>query len=344
MLEQRKIVALGKSSLVISLPKYWLNTNQLKRGDSVSLTMQRDRSLVVYPKSGMDKRDDIITLHIEANEAPISIVRRIVACYLNGYNRIRLISKNTFSVSQQKAIRNIIQKLYMSLMESGSKSMYIETLLDETRASIDSSVSRIHTLTKSMYNDVLNALRTLDGDLAKIVYSSDDDVDHFAYFILRLLNSIATDPTLANSLNFDAVDCLHYQTLAQTIEHIADQAKNIARSIIMLQSEPQKYLTLVLPILELTSDYGNEVVMSYDRAVKSFFSKNFREANNILETRSSLEQLNLDVTSRFFSSQVKSSTICCASCTIRDNLRGTMENAMHLARITIDRFYKKKEI
>ena len=42
---------LGRSSMVISLPKNWLKLNELKKGDVVSYALQRDRSLVVYPSA-----------------------------------------------------------------------------------------------------------------------------------------------------------------------------------------------------------------------------------------------------------------------------------------------------
>jgi len=36
-MEQRKIMSLGRSSLVISLPKYWVQLNELKQGDVATL-------------------------------------------------------------------------------------------------------------------------------------------------------------------------------------------------------------------------------------------------------------------------------------------------------------------
>jgi phosphate uptake regulator len=47
--EQREIMSLGRSSLVVSLPKYWVELNELKRGDIVSMAINRDRSLVIFP-------------------------------------------------------------------------------------------------------------------------------------------------------------------------------------------------------------------------------------------------------------------------------------------------------
>ena len=48
-MDQRKVMSLGRSSLVISLPKRWVEMNELERGDTISLEVLRDRSLVVFP-------------------------------------------------------------------------------------------------------------------------------------------------------------------------------------------------------------------------------------------------------------------------------------------------------
>lgn len=87
-MEQRKIMSLGRSSLVISLPKHWTQLNELKQGDVVSMAISRDRSLVVSPGVKKNRETNKITLYVEPNEKDIFVVRSIIACYLNGYSSI----------------------------------------------------------------------------------------------------------------------------------------------------------------------------------------------------------------------------------------------------------------
>ncbi len=51
-MEKRKILALGQSSHVISLPKVWLKTNNLNKGDWISVLPQSNGSLFIYPSNG----------------------------------------------------------------------------------------------------------------------------------------------------------------------------------------------------------------------------------------------------------------------------------------------------
>jgi len=83
-MERRKIMALGQSSRVISLPIEWLNRNNLDKGNYVSLDV-RDGTLVVHPESNVREDVKIIKLAIEVDENIDSIIRKIIGAYLNGF-------------------------------------------------------------------------------------------------------------------------------------------------------------------------------------------------------------------------------------------------------------------
>jgi Phosphate uptake regulator len=203
-MEQRKIMSLGRSSLVVSLPKYWIELNELKRGDIVSMAINRDRSLVIFPGTRKQSELPKITLHVESDKDVSYLIRSIVACYLNGYSQIKLVSDKFFTVPQQKAIRRIVHMLYMRIMEADAKEMLIATLIDESKASIETGIQRMYKISSSMCRDAFTALKNQDAALAKSAYAMDDEVDHFSYFLLRLVRRAAVDPALANQLGIGA--------------------------------------------------------------------------------------------------------------------------------------------
>ncbi len=336
-MEQRKIISLGRSSLVVSLPKHWVELNELKQGDTVSMAIQRDRSLIIFPGGGKKRESMKITIEIDPDEKADSIARKVIGCYMNGYFGVRLVSKKIFTVAQQRAIRDIARKLYMRIMESDSKSIYIQTLIDETKVSIETAVRRMHAIAISMYRDVLNSLRDRDKGLAKIVYSLDNDVDHFSFFILRLLRTVFLNPEYSNYLGIEPIDCLDYQTLVHRIEQVADHAANIAKTLIMLEGENER---IPEPIMELILKSGNEVFEAYNKAVNAFFAKDVAEANRIVGLQQRIERLDREIYSKFFTSEPRSASLYCAVCSIRDNIKHTLERAIDIAEITINLSYK----
>lgn len=327
-------MSLGRSSLVVSLPKDWVNANKLKRGDFVSMDVQRDHSLVIFPRARKIKEPKKASLYVDPNDNEDSIVRRLIAYYLNGYSRIEIFSKKIFSAEQLKAIRRVVGILYMRIMESDAKKMYVQTLIDESKASVVSGIQRMHMITVSMCQDALIAFKNLDMSLAKAVISLDDDVDQFSFFLLRLLRSAALDPTLANQLDLEPINCLDYQTLIHRIEHVADVATNISKIVINLiegkQSVSERLLTTLLKA-------GVDAIDSYNTAVYAFFSKDVSNSDEIIERQKRIENQDLArARALVLLTEKKDELLICAICSISDSIKRIAEYAADIAETTLD--------
>jgi phosphate uptake regulator len=338
-MDQRKIMALGKSSLVVSLPKHWTNLNELKQGDVVSLAIQRDRSLAIFPGTGIKKGIKEISIHIDPKEKSSTIKRNIVSCYLNGYTNIRLYSTNIFPVFQQKAIRKIVQILYMRIMDCDAKKMHIVSLMDETKASVTLGIQRMNILSNSMLQDVFSSLETQDPDLAKTTFQIEGDVNHFSYLILRTLRRAALEPEFANKLDFNISDCLDYETLVYRIKQVANSASNIAKSIVLLS---QKQLKISEPLIKLMQDAGNNAQKIYSQSFKAYFSNDIDTAEEMIELAKLVEKSDKEIATWAFLHEKKNPVIICATCSIRERIKRIAEYGTMIAVSTIDRSFSPK--
>ena len=334
---ERRIMSLGRSSMVISLPKNWLQLNELNKGDVVSYAINRDRSLVVYPRAEKKVQQKRTTLRIGQSEDAALITQKILGSFLNGYSGITLISDKIFSVPQRKAIRNMAGRLYMRIMESDSKGIYLQTLTDESKASLEQAIQRMQLISHSMCEDIFTALKNRDIALAKSVFSLDDDVDHFSFFILRLLRNAAQDPILANELRVDPLDCMDHQTLVYRIEHVADYTADIARHMIMLDGTQQK---IPDDVLELMVTAGTEAVDLYVKSANAFFSKDVPFSVEIMKYQKRIEQLDQGIASKAFTGKKKNAELVCAICSIRDNIQRIADCAANIAEIAVNRAFK----
>ena len=334
---ERKVMSLGKSSLVISLPKEWMQLNDLKKGDAISFSIQGDRSLIIYPSNKKKTIPKEITLNIGENEEEVLITQKIIGAFLNGYSGITIVSDKIFSIQQSKAIRSIAGSLYMRVMESDAKGVYIQSLADESKASLEQAVQRMHLISQSMCSDAFKSLKNHDLTLAKTVFSLDDDVDHFSFFILRLIRNAAQDPVLANELRIDPLDCLDYQSLVCSIERAADYAADITKHIIMLDGRKQ---TIPKDVLELMVTAGNEAIDLYTKSVSAFVSKDAAFAVEIMKREERIEKLDIEITSKSFTGEQKTAELVCGLCSIRDDIKKIADCAVNIAEIAVNRAYK----
>jgi phosphate uptake regulator len=337
MFMERKIMSLGKSSLVVSLPKEWMQLNDLKKGETVSFNIQRDRSLVIYPSALKKTELKEINLKIGQNEEEILITQKILGTFLNGYTGITLTSENIFTVPQTKAIRNMAGRLYMRVMEAEPKKVYMQSLMDESKASLEQAIQRMHLISRSMCEGAFTALKNNDVALAKSSFSLDDDVDHFAFFIIRILRNSAQDPHLANELHIDPLDCMDQQMMVSRMEHASDYAAEITKHIIMLNGAKQ---TIPDDVLALMINAGTEVADIYAKSVQAFFAKDVNAAVAIMRHRQKLEKLDVEITSKAFIGPQKSAELVCGICSIRDNIKRISHCTFSIAEIAVNRAFK----
>jgi phosphate uptake regulator len=222
-------------------------------------------------------------------------------------------------------------------MESNSQGVYLQTLTDESKASLEQAIQRMHLIAQSMCEDAFSSLKNRDVALAKSVFSLDDDVDHFSFFILRLLRNAAQDATLANELRIDPLDCMDHQTLVYRIEHAADYATDIALHIIMLDGTQQK---IPDDVLELLVTAGTEAVDLYVKAVSAFFSKDIPFSVEIMKKQHGIEKLDQEIAAKAFTGKQKNAKLVCAICSIRDNIKRIADCAANIAEIAVNRAFK----
>ena len=330
-------MALGKSSLIITLPKEWLNDNDLGRGDRVFLTLQKNRTMTISPTVNIVNRKKEFTIIIEASEDSNSIIRKVIGCYLNGFSIIHLISSNIFNAEQNNAIRTVVRSLYMRIIKSSSSQVELHTLMDESMASVSSGIERMHIITTSMCQDVMMAFREWDVDRASSVIALEDDVDQFMYFLLRLLRSSASSPTLANQLELDMVDILDYQTLVHRIEQVADHTTKIASSLVYLFNENVFLPNHIFHVLLKASEIAFEI---YDLSVEAFLSKNLEHINAIIDKQESINTLEETIKPLPYTEDSSKKDEFCQICIIRDSITRISTNAADIAELAIDNAYK----
>ena len=334
-METRKIMALGKSSLVVSLPKGWIETNDISKGDMVSLEVQRDLSLLVKSSLQVNDKGKRIVVDIDSDASSDSIFRIVIGCYLNGYNDVVLNSDSIFSVKQQQAIRDVVKSLYLRILASNASSVTVQTLMNESMANVRDGVERMHLITLSMCKDVLKAMKTWDLELARSVVALEEDVDQFMFYSLRLLRSAAIDPALANHLDLDMLDCLDYQTLVDLIERVADNVHNVAYSLVQIEEYKDEVPEELWSKLIKTTGAS---ITAYETAIEVYRQRSVDDCDIIIDERYRLSQLARSITP--FPNITVNIPFFYPLFVIRDSVMRIGDYASDIAELTIDKVYK----
>ncbi|MHA1341263.1 MAG: PhoU domain-containing protein [Promethearchaeota archaeon] len=337
-MEQRKIIQLGKSSLVISLPKEWINRTRLKQGDFISLSMENDGSLRLSPIRTEERIQKKIELQIQPNEEKGSLIRSIIGSYLNGYTDINLVAKGSFSTSQHMSIRKIAHRLYIRILEADSKHIYMTVFGDESNIEFTSYIKRMYKISYSMVKDAFEALLNKDLTLARNIYTLSEDVDHFYIFLIRLLRRTALDPSMCKKINIAPLDCQDFTLLINRINHVANHAATIAKQLISLEGKK-----LVIPdkILKTIYEAGKLATKMYEEAFKAFFDENRDNANAVIKKEKEIDDYIISIASQTFTTKDINVMTVCALCSIRDILKRVSDRAVAIAEHAITRSFAR---
>ena len=222
----RRLVKAGQSSHTVSLPKSWIEKNNLSKGDVVYLHEPSDKELIITPESKPETpiKTKEITILID-NKDLSTIQREITAAYINNYSTIALIGDSL--TSKVKDIRNMLHDFVaLEVAEQTAKQVIAKDLLNLKEISIEKTVRRMDMIVRSMLQDGKAAID--DPQLADSVVLRDYEVNRSYFLLMRLLKSALNHKQIADFFDIKNNKIMSYWYLVMNLENFADAAKHFA--------------------------------------------------------------------------------------------------------------------
>jgi len=254
--EFRKVQITGGSTYVVSLPKKWIETVELKPKDQIALIPQPDMSLLLAPRGEL-KPKEVSESIFDASliNRPEAVVTEFIARYLVGYDIIRVKLKDAMT---RGFLRNSIhQKLIgVEIMEENANEIIAQCLLGSIDLPLDRALRRMHILMVFMFKDAIEALRTNDQALAQEIVRRDDEVDRLYLFIVRQLKAAVDNRLLVEEIGLSSPrDCLGYRLIVKSVERSADHAARIARVVLTLEASlEEKIMESLVAVSKLATE------------------------------------------------------------------------------------------
>lgn len=318
----RRLVKSGAASHTISLPKNWLDKNNLAKGDILYLLEKSDKELVVTPETKPEvKQEKEISINIEKKDLT-SIQREITSAYINNYNTIVIHGDGL--ADQVKDIRKILHDFVaLEISELTSTRIVAKDLLNLQEISVDKTVRRMDMIIRSIVQD---SIESIDGkNMYESVYYRDFDVNKLYFLMCRILKSALNDSRVAEKFQITNSQGMASWFLSLNLENIADNSKNICLHL--------KNLGKDVNTKELKEIY-KDVEKTYLDAMKAHYNNDRKLADTVVTAR---EQLFNKCDS--FSEKHNSIDVF----KVINNIKEMENQICNIARIVIDREETKKD-
>lgn len=180
----RKIIQLGKETLVVSLPSAWARQHGLKKGDELEAEEQGPR-LILYPKSEAKASRAVVDV-----SKTLPVTKRILgALYKAGYEEIELRFE---SPAELEVIQNTIRESFVGfeIITKTKQAVVAKNISQPKHEEFDSLIRKVFLLLLEMGEGCYKSVTS--GDMADLISlaSLDNDINRHINFCRRTLNTV----------------------------------------------------------------------------------------------------------------------------------------------------------
>ncbi|MEM2130436.1 MAG: phosphate uptake regulator PhoU [Candidatus Bathyarchaeia archaeon] len=279
--ETRKIQLTGKSTYIVSLPKKWVTSMNLKAGSQLVISKQSDASLLLTPKELVKPaKPGEASMLVHEKEDPNTIARKIVALYLVGYSIIKIKTKDErITPLQRNFIKDLTRKKLVGteIISDSPNEMRLQVLLSYPEISVESALRRMCLIATAMHEDAMQALKDLNKELAQDLVALDDEVDRFSLYLIRQLKAAVQSEIVLRDIGLSTPrDCLGYRLIVKSVERIADHAVKIAENLLLLDKRIDD------SVFQKISEISSFARSVFEDSIKSLFKKDYLLADNVV--------------------------------------------------------------
>ena len=224
----RRLQKIG-SSILVSLPKEWVDANNLDKSSQVEIETGQDSVSISANKETRPTKELTISYPLPKEE---NIVANITGAYLLGFDVIEINSKSIIPGKDREEIRNSMRRLVgMEIIEEDASHINMQFLLDATTLNPAKILKRISSIALGMYDDVLTGLISDDKSNLQTLSNRDVEVNRQYFLLVRLIRSTLVDRRLANAFNLENIDVLDYRVAANVLENAGDSIVELSNFI-----------------------------------------------------------------------------------------------------------------
>ena len=225
----RRLQKIG-SSILVSLPKEWIDANNLDKTNQVEIETNQNNLSIRTQLSKRPSKEIEISYPLPKGE---SIVPTITGAYLLGFDIIKIVSKSPISITDRESVRGSMRRLVgMEIIDEDATNISVQFLLDETSVNPQNILKRMSSIALGMFTDVVSSLETGDKTNLETIANRDAEINRQYFLLVRLIRTTIMDTRLAGLFNLENIDILDYRIAANTLEIAGDTVVELAESLI----------------------------------------------------------------------------------------------------------------
>ena len=224
--EFRKLQVTGGSTIIVSLPKDWVKSNDLKKGDVVNLEELASGDLRLSPLQGPALKQSV-TLDCCTYET--GLIDLMIGSYLSGADVIRITCGGSISRKTRANVRDFLRDTRgMEIEHDDEKEIRIVSILNPSELKLQVSINRMYLLIASLVNDALDVISGEDLELLSDIEDRERQIDARRLLLERQVAASLQMPSVEKKLAVDRFTAMEHANIARVLERMGDHATRLA--------------------------------------------------------------------------------------------------------------------
>jgi phosphate uptake regulator len=295
MMEARKVQKVGYSTLIVSLPKDWVEEVNLKQGDIVSFRRESDGGITVYPGLTKERENNRYIIDADLCDGPNLLTRIITANYLTGHDTIQIISKKELSSRHLEEVRGVSRRLTgLGIVEQTLKSVTLQSFVDPTKFPIYGLMRRLQIILSSMLEQAVKSVVEGRTAMADEVLHMEEEADRIYWMIIRQLLLAVLDRRVAKEVGIEGpMHVVGNRVIAKSLEQMADSASHVALEAQKLKGDAKNVDPKITKgLLQLSNNVRSLIEDSFNALMKG----DLKKSNECIERVQACETLERSLT------------------------------------------------
>ncbi len=223
---ERKVMQVGKSSLVVTLPRAWTKKANLLKGSSVSVEETPSGALLVKPATVGQKQIKETVIDITRYQI-IDLEKLIVARYLSGADEIVLFSSTPMSLETVEATKNIIRRFSgTEIIETSTKRIVIRDMIGSQPVPMTKLLTRLDNMTRNYFDGLNTGLTSANPDEFRAL-SGFYESDKLYLLLLKKLILASKYTDVAISLKITLGQAVVYTLVVKNLKEILEELESL---------------------------------------------------------------------------------------------------------------------
>jgi phosphate uptake regulator len=295
MMEARKVQKVGYSTLIVSLPKDWVEEVSLKQGDIVSFRRESDGGITVYPGLTKERENHRYIIDADLCDGANLLTRIITANYLTGHDTIQITSKKELSSRHLEEVRAVSRRLTgLGIVEQTLKSVTLQSFVDPTKFPIYGLMRRLQIILSSMLEQAVKSVVEGRVAMADEVLHMEEEADRIYWMIIRQLLLAVLDRRVAKEVGIEGpMHVVGNRVIAKSLEQMADSAAHVALEAQRLKGEAKNVDPKITKgLLQLSDKVRSLIEDSFNALMKG----DLKKSNECIERVEACETLERSLT------------------------------------------------